>query len=145
MKIVDLNVLLYVVDEKSPHHDVAHSWWTAALESSERLGLAWTVALGFLRVATSPRIFPKPLSADQALSIVDEWWRHPNVVVARESEDHWLILRSLLDEAGTAGNLTSDAYLAAIAVGYGAPLVSFDADFGRFRRLRWETPHVGDS
>ncbi len=143
MKVVDLNVLLYVVDEKSPHHETALAWWRAALDSDERIGLAWTVAIGFLRVATSARVFPQPLRAEQALEVLVAWWRHPNVVVARESDDHWAILCSLLDEAGTAGNLSSDAHLAAIAIGYGADLVSFDADFGRFRRLRWERPEAG--
>ena len=142
MKVVDLNVLLYVVDEDSPHHATALSWWLSALDSSERIALSWSVAIGFLRVATSARVFPTPLTAEQALDVLDAWWRHPNVVVARESDDHWEILRSLLDEAGTAGNLSSDAHLAAIAIGYGASLVSFDADFGRFRRLRWERPEV---
>lgn len=142
MKIVDLNVLLYVVDANSPHHDVAYQWWTQALASDERIGLTWTVALGFLRVATSPRVFPEPLTAERALALLDAWWRHPRVVVATESDDHWSILRSLLDDAGTAGNLTSDAHLAAIAIGYGADLVSFDADFGRFDRVRWLRPTV---
>jgi uncharacterized protein len=72
--------------------------------------------------------------------LLDAWWKHPNIVVALESEHHWSILRSLLDEAGTAESLSRDAHLAAIAIGYGAPIVSFDADFGRFRRLVWESP-----
>ena len=140
MKVVDLNVLLHVVDEGSPHHDTALNWWTSALTSNDRIGIHWNVAIGFLRVATSARVFPNPLTAEQALEVLDAWWQHPNVVVARESDDHWSILRSLLDESGTGGNLSSDAHLAAVAVGYGADLVSFDADFGRFRRVSWERP-----
>ena len=49
-------------------------------------------------------------------------------------------LRSLLDEAGTAGNLTTDAQLAALAVTHGATLVTCDADFARFRSLKCENP-----
>jgi predicted nucleic acid-binding protein len=45
-------------------------------------------------------------------------------------------LRSLLEPVGTAGNLTSDAHLAALAIEHGAELVSFDRDFNRFERLR---------
>jgi uncharacterized protein len=45
-----------------------------------------------------------------------------------------------LHQTGTAGNLTTDAYLAALAVSLGAKLVSCDADFGRFPSLRWENP-----
>ena len=42
--------------------------------------------------------------------------------------------------AGTAGNLTTDAHLADLAISYGAVLVSFDTDFSRFKGLRWEAP-----
>jgi len=52
----------------------------------------------------------------------------------------WKILRSLLAESGTAGNLTTDAHLAALTIGHGVVLASFDTDFSRFKGLRWETP-----
>lgn len=38
----------------------------------------------------------------------------------------------------TAGNLTSDAHLAALAIEHGATLGSFDADFERFSGLRFD-------
>jgi len=50
------------------------------------------------------------------------------------------VLRGLLEEAGTAGNLTTDAHLAAVAIEHGAPLVSSDTDFARFAKLRWVDP-----
>jgi hypothetical protein len=40
-------------------------------------------------------------------------------------------------EAGTAGNLTTDAHLAALAIEHGAELHSTDTDFARFAKLRW--------
>jgi predicted nucleic acid-binding protein len=58
-------------------------------------------------------------------------------------EEHWRILQSLLHEAGTAGNLTTDAHLAALAIEHGATLYSTDADFQRFRHLRWVNPLRG--
>jgi predicted nucleic acid-binding protein len=39
-----------------------------------------------------------------------------------------------------AGNLTSDAHLAAQAIEHGAELCSGDTDFGRFKDLRWSDP-----
>jgi len=39
-----------------------------------------------------------------------------------------------------AGNLTTDAHLAALAIEYQAELASTDSDFGRFRGLRWFNP-----
>jgi predicted nucleic acid-binding protein len=41
---------------------------------------------------------------------------------------------------GTAGNLTSDAHLAALAIEHGATLYSADVDFSRFPGLRWVDP-----
>ncbi|MCC6777448.1 MAG: PIN domain-containing protein [Hyphomicrobiales bacterium] len=60
--------------------------------------------------------------------------------VVREKDDHWPTLRSLLRSSGTAGNLTTDAHLAALAISYDATLVSCDSDFGRFKGLRWLNP-----
>ncbi|MBM4090479.1 MAG: type II toxin-antitoxin system VapC family toxin [Planctomycetes bacterium] len=54
--------------------------------------------------------------------------------------EHRRIFRSLLQASGTAGNLTTDAYLAALAIGHGAVIVSCDRDFARFPGLRWEHP-----
>ena len=140
MKLVDLNVLLYAINRDSTHHTACLRWWEEALSDHEPIGLAWVVLLGFLRLSTHPRVFPRPLDAEVAIERVDAWIAHPSVRIVREVEDHWRILRELLGNAGTAGNLTTDAHLASLAIAHGATLVSCDADFGRFSKLRWENP-----
>jgi len=50
------------------------------------------------------------------------------------------IFRQLVKPLGTAGNLTMDAHLAALAVEHGATLCSTDVDFSRFRMLQWTDP-----
>jgi predicted nucleic acid-binding protein len=45
-----------------------------------------------------------------------------------------------LSEVGAAGNLTTDAHLATLAISHGAILISCDSDFARFKGLRWENP-----
>jgi predicted nucleic acid-binding protein len=62
------------------------------------------------------------------------------VIVLEPGEEHWALLRELLLETGTAGNLTADAHLAALAIGQGAELCSTDSDFARFKALRWSNP-----
>lgn len=52
-------------------------------------------------------------------------------------------MRELLALLGIAGNLVSDAHLAALAIEHGATLESSDHDFGRFAALRWEDPLTG--
>ncbi len=140
MKLVDVNVLLYVVNRDTPRHETIRAWWEAALSTDEPVGLAWIVILGFLRLSTNARVFAEPLTVDQAVDRVKAWLDCPNVRIVKETDEHWRILRELLDDAGTAGNLTTDAHLAALAISHAATLASCDADFGRFPRLRWENP-----
>ncbi len=140
MKIVDLNLLLYAVNADSPRHDAARAWLEVLINGEETIGLPWAVILGFLRIATNPRALANPIGAPAALARVDEWLALENVRLVREKDDHWDTLRKLVVAAGTAGNLTTDAHLAALAISHDAVLCSSDLDFGRFKGLRWENP-----
>jgi toxin-antitoxin system PIN domain toxin len=138
--IVDINLLLYAVNRDTPQHDIAHAWWRGVLEGDESVGLAWLVILGFIRIATNPRIFPNPLAADEALAIVDDWLRLDHVQPVEPTGRHWGIFKEIVEPLGAAGNLTSDAHLAALAIEHGALLCSADGDFARFAHLRWRNP-----
>jgi toxin-antitoxin system PIN domain toxin len=140
MKIVDLNILLYAVNSDAEQHGRSRAWWERAMNDEDTIGLPWIVLLGFLRLATSPRVFPRPLASDVAAAIVDAWLALDHVQIVGEKDDHWENLYALLRVAGTAGNLTTDAHLAALALTHDAVLVSSDTDFARFKGLRWENP-----
>ncbi len=140
MRIVDLNILLYAINSDAPQHEAARSWWEQALSDDESVGLPWTVLLGFLRIATNARIFPRPLSAQSAVARVEAWLSVENVHIVQEKDDHWSTLKALLEGSGTAGHLTTDAHLAALAISHDAVLVSCDADFARFKGLRRHNP-----
>ena len=64
----------------------------------------------------------------------------PHVHVAHPSDAHFTRLRAELERIGAAGNLTSDAHLAVLAMERGYVLYSTDADFARFPGLRWINP-----
>jgi len=140
MIIVDLNVLIYAVNESSPRHETVTPWWNEAMSSDEPVGLPWIVLNGFLRLTTRSGILPRPLSLETALRMVETWLACDHIVQPREADDHWPIVRRLLLGAGTGGNLVTDAYLAALAIGNGATLVTCDRDFARFPGLSWITP-----
>jgi toxin-antitoxin system PIN domain toxin len=140
VKLVDLNLLVYAVNRDAAQHRRAREWLEAALSGAETVALPWVVVLGFLRLTTHPRVFPRPLSAEQAMEIVDRWLARANVVLLQPADDHWPRLRSLLAATGVAGNLTSDAHVAALAIESGCELCTTDADFGRFPGLRWVNP-----
>jgi len=140
VKLVDLNALLYAVNRDAAHHARVRAWWEETLAGDDPVALAWPVVLGFLRLTTHPAVFPKPLSPDAALELVGSWLELDTVRLVTENERQWPLLRELLAETGAAGNLTTDAHLAALAISHGATLVSCDTDFARFRGLRWESP-----
>jgi toxin-antitoxin system PIN domain toxin len=140
MRLVDANVLLYAVNEASAHHARSRRWLDAALNGQDAVGFPWTVILAFLRLSTHLQIFPHPLSPEKATAVAREWFVQPSALVVEPTPRHLDILAALLVEAGTAGNLVNDAHLAALAIEHDAVLVSFDADFGRFTGLKWETP-----
>jgi len=140
VKLVDANLLLYAVDESSPHHARAKPWLERQLSGSETFAFAWAVLLAFVRLATNPRVFADPLTAQEALDLVDSWLEQPSATVVHPTDRHSSLLRELLAPLGTAGNLASDAHLAALSIEHGAELCSVDSDFARFPRVRWINP-----
>jgi toxin-antitoxin system PIN domain toxin len=128
------------VNEDSPLHGKAKSWLESALSGTETVGLPWTVLLAFLRLTTRSGVFTKPLPVRAAIDVVEAWLAEPAVVSVEPTPQHIRVLRDLLIATGTAGNLTSDAHVAALAIEHGAELCSCDIDFQRFPRLRWRNP-----
>lgn len=139
MILVDANLLLYATVSDFERHAAARAWLDERLNAAARVGLPWPTLLAFLRIATNPRVFPRPMAMGEAWRRVTTWLDLPNVWIPEPTERHREVLESLL--AGTAGSkLVADAHLAAIAVSHGLVLCSTDGDFARFRALRWENP-----
>ncbi len=74
------------------------------------------------------------------MAYVDSWLEQPSVELVVPGPNHWAILRTMMTISGTAGNLTSDAHLAAHAIEGGWTLVSTDNDFRRFSGLKVLNP-----
>ena len=140
MILIDTNLLIYAVDRDSPHHARARRWFEATLSGTEWVGLAWLAVLAFLRITTHPGVMRKPLASEDAIAYVDGWLRQPFVRLVGPGEPHWPILRNLLQASGAAGNLTSDAHLAALAIEHGCTIASTDNDFRRFAGVTHVNP-----
>jgi uncharacterized protein len=132
MKLLDANVLLYALDDTSSRHAGAKAWVDAALSGSEEVGFAWVVLLAVVRLTTKAAVFARPLRAAEAFDIIDDWLAQPCATIVHPTIRHAALLRGFLSAAGTAGNLTTDAHLAALSVEYGATVATYDADFSRF-------------
>jgi toxin-antitoxin system PIN domain toxin len=142
--VPDLNLLLYAVDDTSPQHAPARRWLSDMMSGTETVAFAWTVLLGFVRLATSARVFSDPLAVGDAIDVVSGWLAQPNAIAVDPTDRHLTVLRDLLDPLGTAGSLTTDGHLAALAIEHGAEIHSADTDFARFPGLRWTNPLAGD-
>lgn len=140
MLLVDANVLLYAVNTRAREHDRANGWLAEALAGPESVGFSWVVVLAFIRIATHRSLFPSPLETVQAGELVETWLAAPSAVLVEPTTRHLPLLRGLLAEAGTAGNLVNDANLAALALEHDATVVSFDRDFRRFAGVRSQVP-----
>lgn len=140
MRLVDANVLLYAVNSDAPHHEPSRAWLDSALSGGDRVGLAWVPLLAFVRLSTKAQLFANPLSVDEATVQVQEWLAAPGAVPVLPTARHADVLRELLGDLGAGGNLVNDAHLAALAHEHKAEIVSYDADFGRFGRVRWRRP-----
>ena len=143
MIIPDINLLLYTYDTASPFHAKAAAWWQACLSGTEPVGLPQVVVFGFVRVGTNARVFQDPLTPAEATGHVRKWQEQPVVRLLESSPEHVERVLKLLESLGTAGNLVTDAQLAAIAIEYDAVLHTADADFVRFQNLRWLNPITG--
>jgi len=140
VRLLDVNLLIYAVDEDSARFKDAHPWVERVLGGQETVALPWAVLLAFLRLTTKPQVMTAPLTSDEALEYIDGWLARPNTVVVHPTDRHAAVLRELLAPLGTAGNLVTDAHLAALAIEHGAELNSCDSDFSRFAGLRWADP-----
>ncbi len=140
MKLPDANLLLYALDEESLLHARARAWLEALLSGTEPVGFAWVVMLAFVRLSTRPQLFANPLAPAEAFAVVEGWLAQPCALVLQPTERHLAVLRGLVEPLGTAGNITTDAHLAALAIEHGGEVCSADTDFARFRGLRWTNP-----
>jgi uncharacterized protein len=138
--VLDVNILIYAVNSNAPLHSRAKTWLEAAISGPETVGFSWTVLLAFLRLTTRPGLFLNPLTLDRAFDLIDTWLQQSSVIIVDPGPRHAAILRGLLSAVGTGGNLTSDAYLAALALEHRAELYSLDHDFLRFPGLKWRSP-----
>jgi len=130
--LLDANILIYAVNTDVPMHEPARQWIENTFSSTTEVGLPWIVILAFIRITTRRTIFERPLAPEQALAYMDEWLALPFVTAVGPGPNHWPILRNLLQRTGLAGNLSSDAHIAALAIEYGCPVYSSDYDFARF-------------
>lgn len=130
---VDANVLLYASDAGSPRHSRALDVLRRHVEGRELLYLFWPVALAYLRIATHPSIFERPLSPAEATTNLRGLVERANVRTPGEDERFWWTLEETIQATTARGNLVPDAHVVALMRTHGVrTIISHDRDFRKF-------------
>lgn len=140
MILPDLNLLLYAYNPYAPQHPRAAAWWESCLQGDELIGLPNEICLGFVRIATHPRLGKASVELSKARQTVDHWLELPQTRILLPAPTHFSMVMNLMESATASGGLVSDATLAAYAIHHRATLYSNDTDFARFKDLDWNNP-----
>lgn len=140
MILPDVNVLVYAHRSGTPDHDAFREWWEHAVNTNAPFGVSELVLAGFVRVVTHPRVFDPPTGLPKALAQTQAILDLENAVVIRPGPRHWAIFAGLCRGANAKGNLTADAYHAALAIESGSTWITTDGDYARFTNLDSRPP-----
>jgi toxin-antitoxin system PIN domain toxin len=138
---IDVNVLLYASDHGSPHQARAARFLEGCISGDQVFYVAWTTVLSYLRIATHPAIFGRPLSPSEAMRNVETILGSPRVRMLSEEDGFWGIYRELADTTHARGNFVPDVHLAALLRQHGIrSLYTRDRDFAKFGFLDVRDP-----
>ena len=138
---VDANVLLYASDESSPVHARARELVGRLADGPEIAYVFWPTVMAYLRIATHPAVFARPLSIVEALGNIEQLLARPHVRSTGEGEAFWRSFRDVADDALPWGNLVPDAHLVALMVENDVRTIwTRDRDFRRFPRIEVRDP-----
>ena len=135
--VLDTNLLLYAANADAPENGAAVAFLTRAAASADAWYLTEGISYEFLRVSTHPAVFPRPLSAVEALSFLDALLEPERFRLLSASTRHWDVLRAVLaDLHHPAGNLFFDIRTAALMREHGVrKIYTSDRDFLQFSDL----------
>lgn len=133
---VDTNLLLYASDAASRFHLRALEVLERCAKGPDLLYLFWPVVMAYLRFATHPAVFERPLSGDEAMRNIEALLDLPHVRSPGEDDGFWSVYRAVTAGVVVRGNLVPDAHLVALMRQYGVGTVwSHDRDFRKFEGI----------
>ena len=137
----DVNVWLALADGNHSHHAAAQRYWQHQAASS--VAFCRVTMLGFIRLATHPKVLSRPLSPAEAWGIYRQYLDQADVGIVHENPATEAVFETLTRQADFSPPLWTDAWIAAFALSNGWRVVSFDADFNAFAGLDFLhlTPH----
>ena len=134
---IDVNILLYASDRGSPFHAAAAGFLRSRPKDPEILCLTWPTIMGYIRMATHPRVFDSPMTPRAAIGNVARLMKLPRCRVVVETRDFLDTYRDIAAEVAARGNLVPDAHLAALMHVHDIRTIyTHDRDFLKFPFLK---------
>lgn len=140
MILPDGNVLIYAFRSDSEDHENYKEWLESIIRGPAAYGIAPQVLASVVRISTHPRIYARPSSRNDVFRFCRVLLEQPSATVIQPSDRHWSIFEELCDKAQATGNLTQDAWFAALSIESGCEWITTDRDYARFPGLTWRAP-----
>jgi toxin-antitoxin system PIN domain toxin len=138
---LDANVLLYASDASSAVHERARALVERVAEGPEIAYLFWPTIMAYLRIATHPAVFARPLTIVEAIGNIEQLLSRPHVRTTGETDTFWRALREVVDDALPSGNLVPDAHVVALMLENDVRTIwTRDRDYRRFPRIEARDP-----
>jgi uncharacterized protein len=139
---IDTNILLHAANAGSHSHRATRGFLEEHARTRTSWCITWPILYEFLRVSTHVRVFPKPLTALQALDFAGALIAQEEVVILVPTSRHFAVLPTVVNELGhPAGNLFHDIHTAVLIREHGIPeIVTADTDFLQFGFLKVSNP-----
>ena len=140
--LIDTNLLLYAANADAPEHGKSHNFLMEAGQSAEHWYLTEGIVYEFLRVATHPRVFARPLAKRQALAFLEPFWNAPTFTILTAGDRHWQLLQQEVNSLPhPVGNLYFDIRTLVLMREHGIRTVyTTDTDFLQFKGIEVINP-----
>ena len=128
---IDANILLYASDQSNPVHQRARELVGRLADGPEIAYLFWPTVMAYLRIATHPAVFARPLAIVEAMGNIEQLLARPHVRTAGEGEAFWR----------TFAGVSEDAHLVTLMLENDVRTIwTRDRDFRRFSRIEVRDP-----
>jgi uncharacterized protein len=140
--VIDTNILLYCANRDAREQKPASAFLTQAVKA----GGPWLITEGicyeFLRVATHPKVFDRPLTWKEAIRFLTPFWRSSRFEVLTAGDRHWRLLSEMLEEIPhPSGNLFFDIRTVVLMREHGIrEIYTTDTDFLQFPGIKVINP-----
>jgi toxin-antitoxin system PIN domain toxin len=140
---VDTNILIYAHQLNSVWQPRAQKILQELAASKNTWCIPWPCIFEYLSVVTNPRIFTRPTPLEVAIQQVNNLIMAPTLRMLAEGDNHWLMLKTLLQSSNILGAQLHDAKIYCLCLSQGVEVIySADRDMSRFSGVKVVNPLI---